>query len=86
MTSCSTRPGSASADGRRPRRCPGVRGILGGSSTAVYPAALIDRLVPMVYRVATPDDDHELRQLVFETCLFPEEWQAWYQATQRRGK
>jgi hypothetical protein len=63
-----------------------VREILGRSSSAVYPAALIDQIVPMVYRVATPDDDYELRQLVFETCLFPEDWQAWYQATQRRGK
>ena len=63
-----------------------VREILGKSSRAVYPVALIDQIVPMVYRVATPDDDHELRQLVFETCLFPEDWQAWYQATQSRGK
>ena len=62
------------------------REILGKSSRAVYPAALIDQIVPMVYRVASPDDDHELRQLVFETCLFPEEWQAWYEATQHRGK
>lgn len=63
-----------------------IRRFLGTSSKAVYPDALIEQLVPMVYRVRSPDDDYELRQLVFETCLFPEDWNAWYAATQRRGK
>jgi len=60
-----------------------IKRFLGNSSNAVYPPALIDQLVPMTYRVASMDEDFLLRRLVFETCLFPEEWKAWYEATQR---
>jgi hypothetical protein len=65
---------------------PRIKSYLGKSSKAVYPEPLMEQLVPMVYRVASPDDDYQLRQIVFETCLFPEEWQAWYQATEGKGK
>ena len=60
-----------------------IKRFLGNSSNAVYPPALIDQLVPMIYRVASMDEDFLLRRLVFETCLFPDDWKAWYEATQR---
>lgn len=60
-----------------------VKQLFGQSSPAVYPPALIDQLAPMVYRVQSGDDEYELRRFVFETCLFPREWQAWYEATQK---
>lgn len=41
---------------------------------------------PMTYRVKDFDDDYQLRQMVFETCLLPEGWKAWYQAAQSSGK
>ena len=63
-----------------------VRRYFAASSKSVYPEPLIDQLVPMTYRVKSFDDDYQLRQMVFETCLFPEDWKAWYQAAQAAGK
>lgn len=60
-----------------------AKNLLSKRSNGVYPEALIDQLVPMVYRVASGDDEYELRQFVFQTCLLPEEWQAWYAASQK---
>lgn len=59
-----------------------VKGMLSKTSQTVYPEALIDRLLPMVYRVSSDDDEYELRQFVFETCLMPEDWTAWFKASQ----
>lgn len=63
-----------------------VKQLFGPSSPAVYPPALIDQLAPMVYRVQSGDDEYELRRFVFETCLFPSEWQAWYESTQQPAR
>jgi hypothetical protein len=63
-----------------------VRRLFAASPKSVYPDALVDQLVPMTYRVRNFDDDYQLRQMVFETCLFPEDWKAWYQAAQAPGK
>jgi hypothetical protein len=63
-----------------------VRRLFAASSKSVYPDALIDQLVPMTYRVKNFDDDYQLRQMVFETCLFPEDWKAWYEAAQAPRK
>jgi len=51
----------------------------------IYPDALADALAPMVYRATTSDDDYELRRFVFESCLFPDEWKAWWESTRRDG-
>jgi len=48
----------------------------------VYPPALIDQIVPMVYRATTDDLEFELRQLIFQSCLFPADWKAWYATVQ----
>jgi hypothetical protein len=63
-----------------------IKNSLSRTSKAIYPEALVEQLVPMTYRVASFDDDYLLRQMVFETCLFPEDWKAWYEATQGGGK
>lgn len=60
-----------------------IKGLLSKAPKAVYPEALIDQLVPMVYRVKSNDDEYDLRQFVFETCLMPDEWKAWYAQTQK---
>jgi hypothetical protein len=58
-----------------------IRSLLGNS--AVYPVALVEQLVPMTYRLTSADEDFMLRRLIFESCLFPDDWKAWYEATQR---
>jgi hypothetical protein len=63
-----------------------VRRHFSASSKAVYPDPLVEQLVPMTYRVKDFEDDYQLRQMVFETCLLPEDWKAWYQAAQAAGK
>lgn len=60
-----------------------AKDLMSKSSASVYPEALVDQLVPMVYRVASDDDEYELRQFVFETCLLPEAWKAWFEASQK---
>jgi hypothetical protein len=55
-----------------------LKAYLGDISETVYPPALVDRLVPMVYNAADDDDELELRRLVFESCLFPDDWKAWF--------
>ena len=59
-----------------------IKSFLSKSSKTVYPDALIDQLVPMVYRATSSDDEYQLREFVFETCLLPEDWNAWYKASQ----
>lgn len=55
-----------------------------GKEPLVYPPALIDKIVPMVYRATTDDLEFQLRQLIFESCLFPDDWKAWYATVQPR--
>lgn len=52
----------------------------------VYPDALVEKLAPMVYRATTDDDNYELRRFVFETCLFPDEWKAWWDGTHAEAR
>ncbi len=59
-----------------------IKNLLSRRPQAVYPEALIDKLVPMIYRVQSDDDEYQLRQFVFETCLFPEDWNAWFKSVQ----
>ncbi|MCX2863437.1 hypothetical protein OOZ63_16525 [Paucibacter sp. PLA-PC-4] len=75
---------NAERAGARPQDEAGgrIKNLLSRSSQAVYPGALIDKLVPMVYRVQSDDDEYQLRQFVFETCLFPEDWNAWFKSVQ----
>ncbi len=63
-----------------------IKGLLSKSSKTVYPEALIDQLLPMVYRISSDDDEYDLRQFVFETCLMPEDWTAWFKASQEPRK
>lgn len=59
-----------------------IKQYLSKSSKTVYPDALIDQIVPMVYRIRSADDEYQLRQMIFETCLLPDDWNAWYNASQ----
>lgn len=51
---------------------------------SVFPAALVEQLAPMAFRISADDDEYELRRLVFETCLFPGEWKAWREGDGRK--
>ncbi|WP_394825663.1 hypothetical protein [Pendulispora albinea] len=55
-----------------------TKSILKRDLTSTYPSALIDELTPMVYRTNSADENYALRRFVFETCLFPTEWKAWW--------
>ncbi len=44
----------------------------------MYPAPLLKELAPLTYKVSDLDGFHALRDYVFERCLFPAEWQAWW--------
>lgn len=61
----------------------GLKKYLQNTSQAVYPPALVDQLTPMVYRIQNEDDHYDLRQFVFQTCLVPEDWKAWWNSTQQ---
>ena len=78
-------------DGYRMQGVPPVQALarfkrtFASSPKDAYPDALVEQLVPMVYRATTSEDNYELRRFVFETCLFPEEWKVWSQSTRRKN-
>jgi hypothetical protein len=47
---------------------------------AVFPDGLVDKIAPMVFRITTDEGEYELRRFVLETCLFPDDWKAWWDA------
>ena len=54
-----------------------IRRRFSNSSRSVYSEAIIERLVPIVYKVADDEDEYKLRRYVFETCYLPDDWEAW---------
>lgn len=62
-----------------------VQAELTPRSATVFPPALIASYGNMVYRGTPGGDDFELRRLVFESCLFQDEWQAWWKNEQLRA-
>ncbi|ODP34763.1 hypothetical protein A9762_13080 [Pandoraea sp. ISTKB] len=48
----------------------------------VLPQRLIDMAAPMVYKAKTDEDMYALRRFHFESCLFPDQWKAWWNAQQ----
>lgn len=59
-----------------------LRKLLSKSSKSAYSDAMIDILVPIVYRVTDNDDEYKLRRYVFETCYLPDDWKAWDKSIQ----
>jgi hypothetical protein len=57
-----------------------TRKVLANQPKDVYPDALIDELAPMIYRSTSSDGFFEIRRFMFESCLFPVEWKAWWEA------
>lgn len=55
-----------------------VKRMFANSSQDIYPEALIDQTALMVYRADNDNDFYEIRRFSFETCLFPDEWKAWW--------
>lgn len=50
----------------------------------LFPDKLIDATANMVFQSTNTDEDYfRLRKLSFETCLFPEEWKAWWNSQER---
>jgi hypothetical protein len=69
------------ADGRsQVEATDAVRKMYAESPKGIYPVALIDQTAPMVYRINGDDGFYELRRFSFETCLFPTDWKAWWDA------
>lgn len=62
-----------------------VQSTLTPRSATVFPPSLIALYADMVYRGTPGGDDFELRRLTFETCLFQDEWQAWWKNEQLRA-
>lgn len=48
----------------------------------VLPQRLIDMAASMVYKAKTDEDMYALRRFHFESCLFPDQWKAWWNAQQ----
>ncbi|MCE4060545.1 hypothetical protein LXM60_10060 [Pandoraea sputorum] len=48
----------------------------------VLPQRLIDMAASMVYKAKTDKDMSELRRFYFESCLFPDQWKAWWNTRQ----
>lgn len=62
-----------------------VQSTLTPRSATIFPPSLIALYADMVYRGTPGGDDFELRRLTFETCLFQDEWQAWWKNEQVRA-
>ncbi len=45
-------------------------------SAPTIPPALVDVVVPAVFRLRDDNDRYSLEQIVFESCQFPEQWNA----------
>jgi len=58
-----------------------VKKMFLGAPAGTYPEALIEQTAPMVYRASSDEDFYEVRRLAFETCLFPEDWKAWWNSS-----
>lgn len=57
-----------------------TRKILANQPKDIYPDALIEELAPMIYRNTSSNGFFEIRRFMFESCLFPAEWKAWWDA------